>query len=160
MRKLWAAAGIVGLMIAGATPAGAQARFGATISWADDADFGLGARLNFGLGSVSARSPIEGMVAFDYFFPESFDYWELTGNGIYRFSTNSSAKPYAGAGIGIGRASSGSPGVGSSTDAFLNLLAGLRFQAARRVLPFVEARIEFGDGSMFVLGGGIYFGKP
>jgi len=162
MRKLWVVTGLLGLSLAVTAPAAAQARFGAGLSWGSDTDFGLDARLNFGLGDISKRSPIEGMVTFDYFFPNGFDYWELTGNGLYSIPTKSNnAKPSIGAGLGIGHTSGySSPGINGKTNLFLNLVGDLRFKAAQRVLPYVEARVELGEGSQLVLGGGVYFGKP
>ena len=164
MRKLLVGLMVVGFMATGAKRAEAQFRFGANVSWGDDTDFGLGARANFGFGEFSRRNPIEGLVTFDYFFPDGFDYWEVTGNAIYRFDiSNETVKPYAGAGVLISHASVDlpSPFDASSTDAGLNLLGGLRFRLKNStVLPFVEARLEVKDGSQFVLAGGVLFGKP
>lgn|GEM_PF-5905641 len=61
----------------------------------------------------------------------------------------------------FGRFSSNSPGPGGSDSDFsLNAIAGLRFKAQDRLLPFVEARLAIKDGSQFVLAAGVYFGKP
>jgi hypothetical protein len=156
---------IAGVLLAGAVaaePAAGQVKFGAALSWGDDTDIGLGARLNFGLGSVTTRNKIEGRATFDFFFPDGFDYWQITGDGIYHIPTNSSVEPYVGGGLGFARSSSDSPSPGlggSSSDVFLNLIGGLRFRALGNVRPFAEARFQLGDGSQLVLAGGIYFGR-
>jgi hypothetical protein len=159
-----------GLLVALATTNGeAQFRFGANVSWADDTDFGVGARGSFGIGGAARGRPIEGLVTFDYFFPDGFDYWEVSGNGVYRLNTSETVKatPYIGAGVVLGRASVKSsggvcnlPGVEcDNTSVGLNLLGGLRLRAANRFLPFVEGRFEMKDGSQLVLTAGTFFGK-
>jgi len=165
MRKLLVGLMALGFVTLGATQAQAQFRFGANVSWATDTDFGLGARANFGLGEFSKRNPIEGQVTFDYFFPNGFDYWELSGNGIYRFDTSAeNLKPYAGAGLLYSHSSvNGCPGGYScgSSDLGLNLIGGLRFNVkGTTAIPFVEARLEVRNGSQFVMAGGVLFGKP
>jgi hypothetical protein len=168
MRKLVAGLMVAGLAALAAAPAAAQVRFGANLSWGDDTDLGLGARLNFGLGDMSRNQPVEGLVTFDYFFPDApagtdVSYWSISGNAIYRFTTRSaSVFPYAGGGLLIARGSVGfSPGLsGSDTDIGLSLVGGLRFRTAGTLLPFVEGRFELADGSQFVLSGGVYFGRP
>lgn len=161
MRKLMVVAAMAlaaGTMVA--SPAAAQVKFGTVLNWGDDADFGLGAKLNFGIGSITDRSDIEGQIAFDYFFPDSFDYWTITGNGIYSLKPSGSVAPHLGAGLGLARASY-SVGTfnGSDTSLFLNLLGGLRFKPIGNVTPFTEARIQLGDGSQLVLSGGVFFGR-
>lgn len=160
MRKLMmvAAALAVGAMVA--SPAQAQVKFGTVLNWGDDADFGLGAKLNFGVGNITDRANIEGQVAFDYYFPDGFDYWTITGSGIYSLTPSGSIAPHVGAGLGLARASFdvGTFG-GSDTSLFLNLLGGLRFKAIGNVTPFTEARLQIGDGSQFVLSGGVFFGR-
>lgn len=169
MRRLLASLAVAGFAAMAAAPAAAQVRFGANLSWGDDTDLGLGARLNFGLGDMAKNQPIEGLLTFDYFFPDSppgvdLTYWSVSANGIYRFTTRgASVAPYAGGGLLLARSSTdlGSPGLsGSSTDLGLNLVGGLRFKTAGTLLPFVEARFEIADGSQFVLSGGVFFGKP
>jgi hypothetical protein len=170
MRKAVVVLGVLALAAAGAHRAEAQFRFGANVSWADDADFGIGARANFGLGSMSKRQPVEGMVTFDYFFPgDNVNYWEASANGVYRFTTSETvhATPYVGAGVVLGHTSvdlNGSvcniTGVDcSNTGVGLNLLGGLRFRAGPRFIPFVEARFEVKDNSQFIITGGAFFGK-
>ncbi|MBM4186057.1 MAG: hypothetical protein FJ206_01980 [Gemmatimonadetes bacterium] len=45
--------------------ADAQARFGAQLTWGDDTDFGIGARLGFPFGGELKRKGLEGLVIFD-----------------------------------------------------------------------------------------------
>lgn len=157
----------------------AQARFGANVSWGDDTDVGLGARLGFGLGEVTRRHRIEGQATFDFFFPKGGDVWELTGNGIYRLTPSGTVAPYLGAGLGYAHYGSGSvfntasrsrlvrpvfnvaqlAGSGSDSNLFLNLLGGVRFKPAGNIQPFAEARLEVGSGSQLVLTGGVVFGR-
>lgn len=170
MRRLLVGVVAAGFLALGASPAAAQVRFGANLSWGDDTDLGLGARLNFGLGEMARNQPIEGLITFDYFFPDEsspgldFTYWTITGNAIYRFVPRSaSVAPYAGGGVMLARSSvdSPSPGVGGSdTSVGLHAVGGLRFKTQGTLLPFVEARFELKDGSQFVLSGGVFFGQP
>ncbi len=160
MRKLVAAAGVVIAAFAFAPRAEAQA-FGANLSWGDDTDFGLGARVAFPIGGSVGQKGIKGLATFDYFFPDGFDFWEITGNGVYDISSSGSATPYVGAGITFARASYDvGPGFnGSNSEVGLNLLGGARFKPTGNVQPFVEARFQIRDGSQFVLSGGVFFGK-
>ena len=162
---------VLGFAALGAGSATAQVRFGANLSWGDDSDLGLGARLNFGLGDMARNQPIEGLVTFDYFFPgessPGFDvtYWTITANAIYRFTERTAAvAPYAGGGVMLGRSSTDplSPGMGgaSSSKVGLHAVGGLRFKTEGTILPFAEARFELKDGAQFVLSGGVYFGQP
>ncbi len=162
---LVAAAAILGV----ASPAVAQVRFGANVDWGTDTDFGIGARANVGLGRVSPGLPLEGLVTFDYFFPGSDEhYWELSGNALYRFtSQGTSFAPYLGAGLLYAHTSVDAgticniPGVDCSNSSFgLNLIGGLRFKGGPNFLPFVEARFEARSGSQLVLTAGTFFGKP
>lgn len=161
MRKLIGVAVLVFLGFVVAGPAAAQARFGVQADWGDKTDFGLGARLGFPLGGELKKNGIEGLAAFDFFFPKAGDYWELSGNGLYHIATSSTTKPYVGAGLLLAH-SSGSRPLGttfSDTRLGLNLLGGIRFKAQERLLPFIEGRLSIRDGSQFVIAGGVYFGK-
>ena len=158
--------GTVGLALvalSAATPVRAQGRFGAQLNFAEDADFGLGARVGFALGGELKRKGIEGLVTFDYFFPKAYDYWTVTADGLYHFTpANSSVNPYVGGGVSLGHGSVGgvSPGLSrGGSDVGLNLMAGLRFKAQERLLPFAEARYELKNGGQFILSAGVYFGK-
>ena len=173
---------VLGLGLAVVTLTGrveAQARFGANVSWGTDTHFGLGARVGFGLGELTKKSKIEGQATADFFFPSGVNFWEATGNALYKVSTSGSVAPYVGAGLGFRYASykanyntqaarsSRRPAFsvtrldtisGSNSDFFLNLLGGLRFKPAGNLQPFAEARVEIGSGSQLVLSGGVFFG--
>ena len=144
------------LFLAGtATEAQAQTRFGVQASLADDADFGVGARVAL---SPPGPSPIKILGSFDLFFPDGpVDYWELNGNIVYVVPVqNSAVAPYIGGGLNVAHFSFDGGTFGSSdTEMGLNLLGGIEFGGA---LPlFVEARVEVEGGEQFVLTGGIYF---
>ncbi|MGE0551923.1 MAG: hypothetical protein AB7R55_00710 [Gemmatimonadales bacterium] len=173
MRKLLLGLVAVGAVtLAAGRTAEAQVRFGANLSWGGDTDVGLGARLNFGVGSLADSKPIEGLITFDYFFPdESFGvdatYWEISANAIYRFvERGKGITPYAGGGVLLARSSvevgSGQSSIsGSDSDIGLSILGGLRFKTAGTLIPFAEARIDIvADNSQLVLSGGVYFGQP
>ena len=151
---------------ASARPARAPAqrtRFAAELDWSSDVDFGIGARAVFGLQSLFPKTPLDGIVSFDYFFPSkpvgvtSFKYWEINGNVAYRFRVpRSSLGPYAGGGLNIAHESV-TPG-SSATKAGLNLLGGTTFRIrGSNLTPFAEARGEIGGGRTFVLTGGVRF---
>src|SRR5438094_8564278 len=92
-----------------ATTAGQRPRFAAELNWSSDVDFGIGARGVFPLQSLFPKTPLDGIVSFDYFFPSkpagttSLTYWEINGNVAYRFRVpqRSSLGPYAGGGLHI-----------------------------------------------------------
>ena len=155
-----------------ARPAAAPAqrtRFAAELNWSSDYDFGIGARGVFGLQSLFRKTPLDGIVSFDYFSPShpsgtSLHYWEINGDVAYRFTVpaRSSLRPYAGGGLNIVHASSkvtfgGQTISGSDTKAGLNLLGGTTFRVKSTVTPFVEARGELGGGKTFILTGGVRF---
>lgn len=155
---------------AAARPAAAPARrtqFAAELDWSSDYDLGIGARVVFGLQSLFPKTPLDGIVSFDYFFPSapagvSAHYWEINGNVAYRFRvpTRSSLRPYAGGGLNIAHASAGPSGGTSvsATKAGLNLLGGTTFRIkGSNLTPFAEARGEIGGGKTFIITGGVRF---
>jgi opacity protein-like surface antigen len=118
----------------------------------------------FPLESLFPKTPLDGIVSFDYFFPSapagtSAHYWEINGDVAYRFRVpRSSLAPYAGGGLNIAHASATAGAVSASTTkAGLNLLAGTTFKVKASVTPFAEARVELGGGKTFILTGGIRF---
>ncbi len=138
--------------------------FGVQLNWSSDVDFGIGGRGVFPLQSLFPKTPLDGIVSFDYFFPSkpagvtSFTYWEINGDVAYRFTvpSRSSLRPYAGGGLNLAHAST-TPG-GSATKGGLNLLGGTTFKLKRSTLvPFAEARGEVGGGKTFILTGGVRF---
>ena len=166
-RFLTAAA--VSLLSLGAiAPAAAQERpirFGVHANWADDAEVGVGARVQVGLADM--YEGLRGIASFDYFFPEEDDdfgvvdldvtYWELNANLTY--TLRGDLAPYVGTGLNIAHASAGVSaadidlGDESETDIGLNLLGGLRL--SNRF--FAEARLELGGGEQFVVTAGVLF---
>src|SRR2546422_471721 len=124
--------------------------FGLQLNWSSDVDFGIGGRGVFPLQSLFPKTPLDGIVSFDYFFPSvhpgvSAHYWEINGNVAYRFTVpaRSSFRPYAGGGLNIAHASAG-PSGGTSvseTKAGLNLLGGTTFKLkGSKLTPFAEAQ--------------------
>src|SRR5881397_1440890 len=152
-----------------ARPAATRAqrpRFAAELNWSSDVDFGIGARGVFPLQSLFPKTPLDGIVSFDYFFPSapsgvSLHYWEINGNVAYRFRVpaRSSLGPYAGGGLNIAHYSQTAGGVSTSaTKAGLNLLGGTTFKLkGSKLTPFVEGRGEVGGGKTFVITGGVRF---
>jgi opacity protein-like surface antigen len=140
--------------------------FGIHGSWADDADFGVGARVDFRLNEV--LQGLGAVASFDYFFPDEdtelgdveidteADYWEINANATYTIPT--ALSPYLGAGVNVAhgtlRLDLNQFDVSESdTEVGANLLAGVRF--TRNV--FAEAKIELGGGEQFVVTAGFLF---
>src|SRR2546427_1322586 len=149
---------------AAARPAPAQSqgpRFAAELNWSSDVDFGIGGRGVFPLQSLFPKTPLDGIVSFDYFFPgNSVKYWEINGNVAYRFRVprSSSLGPYAGGGLNIAHASVTGVSGSGATKAGLNLLGGTTFKLkGSKLTPFAEARGEIGGGKTFILTGGVRF---
>ena len=172
MKKLFIAA-CTALAVAGlAAPAQAQVQFGPQLDFADDFDFGVGARAQFGIGSLfetEELADLQAAVSFDYFFPDcaGFDcsYLEINGNGLYPFELqDSDFTPYVGAGLNLALFSAeftdpitGATTSESDTDVGVNLLGGAAFDLGGFDV-FAEARIELGGGEQFVLTFGTLFG--
>src|SRR2546426_7371507 len=100
--------------------------FGLQLDWGNDPNFGIGGRGVFPLQSLFPKTPLDGIVSFDYFFPgNSVKYWEINGNVAYRFKVaRSSLGPYAGGGLNIAHISS-SVTVGTTTVSASDTKAGL-----------------------------------
>src|SRR2546429_4753893 len=177
MRKLIGSAMLVTVLATAPTLASAQRRpaaravasrseqhpsFGVQPEWGSAPNFWIGGRGVFPLQSLFPKTPLDGIVSFDYFFPgNNVKYWEINGNVAYRFRVpaRSSLAPYAGGGLNIAHASVSVAGVsGSETKAGLNLVGGTTFKVKRSTLtPFVEGRGEIGGGKTFILPGGVPF---
>ena len=158
MKKVMILAAVM-LCFAGVESASAQGfRWGPQVSLAEDADFGVGARVEFDF----ANSPLTIIGSFDYYFPDGpVDYWEINGNLIYNFTIPSAptVTPYAGGGLNIAHASWDGGNLvddSSDTDAGLNLLGGARFDAGA-IMPFIEMKFEIAGGEQFVVTGGLLF---
>jgi hypothetical protein len=174
MRKLLGSALLLAVVALAPTDAAAQRRaaprptassstkpsFGVQLDWGNDPNFGIGARGVFPLQSLFPKTPLDGIVSFDYFFPgNNVKYWEINGNIVYRFTVprSSSLGPYAGGGLNIAHASS-SVVAGSVTRAGLNLVGGTTIKLkGSHLLPFIEGRGEVGGGKTFILTGGVRF---
>jgi len=152
---------------AAARPAPAKQRpsFGLQLDWGSDTDVGIGGRVVFGLKAIAPRTPIDGIVSFDYYFPSApagtdANFWEINANVAYRFTVpaRSTFRPYAGGGLNIGHASASAGGASASdTKPGLNLLAGTTFKVKGSVMPFAEFRGVVGDFDQIVLTGGVRF---
>jgi len=152
---------------AAARPAAAKQRpsFGLQLNWGSDTDVGIGGRVVFGLKAIAPRTPIDGIVSFDYYFPSApagtdATFWEINANVAYRFTVpaRSAIRPYAGTGLNIGHASASAGGASASdTKPGLNLLAGTTFKVKGSVMPFAEFRAVVGDFDQVVLTGGVRF---
>ena len=148
-------------------PASAAAQFGIApqVSWGDDTDIGIGARLALRLPT---DLPLEATASFDFFFPEEDvidTYWEANANVNYQVQgVQSPFVPYVGGGLNVARielrpvdlpGDGTSPGA-SSTEIGLNLLGGVRY-VGTAATPYAEVRFEVGGGEQVVLTGGLIF---
>ncbi len=128
---------------------GLQADFGGTSRW------GFGARFETGVTRLLPAEPQYRLIgSFDYFPGGASNNWEINANAINLFPVrNVRANSYLGAGLNIAH---NSPNVGASnTKLGLNLLGGIRLAGAQS--PFVEARLEIGGGSQFLITAGYNF---
>ncbi len=145
-----------------ATPAVASAQMGFLVqgSYADDMEFGVGAGVTFGLGSLTTNSGIRAEATFDYFFPgNDFKYWEINGNALMDIKSVPSL--YVGAGLNYANFSFDNDFCeivdcdASASEIGLNLLAGWNFSGSKG--PFVQAKFEVSGGEQLVVSGGIRF---
>ena len=166
------ASAVVGLaLIAPSARAQAQTsgtRFGIEADFATNNSIGIGAGafVKFHLAEISEH-PITGRVVFDYYFPSSnnfggysYKYWELAADGLFDITNRASTtKPYVGAGLTYAHSSFGSGycnGCGGSSTG-LHIVGGINFMGDKKLMPFVEAKIELSSGSEFILKAGIHF---
>ncbi len=167
-RWTWVAAAVLLLPFL-AQPAQAQVSFGPQLAWGDDTDLGIGGRAEFGLADAfgideDPFADLFGMATATYFFwdcdrgfddvDEDCSYFEINGNAAVPFEVESSAVPYAGAGLHIGRLSVGNA---SDTEVGLNLLGGVHFPLGA-LRGFGEAKLGLGGADQFVIAGGVMFG--
>lgn len=171
------------LVLALCAPASATAQvwYGPQASYVNGIGPGIGARVVTELAPLLGSqdrivSRLTGALAADYvfmeeatFFGEPVDqkYWEVNGSVAYMIPIKAAARPYAGAGLSLGKLSSSAsaeveemlPGNTSGSMMGLNLLAGVRFPQVS-VPFFLELRlstIQFAaDGSSEGEKGGIY----
>ncbi len=155
-------AAVFGVVILAAEEAQAQVSFGAQASYADDMDFGIGARVYAGLPFTG----VEFMGSFDYFFPsvDDFNYFEVNANALYSLPVANmpAFRPYVGGGLNFARWSMDIPaelkpfieGSASDTELGLNLIGGAEFGVGR-FKPFAELRAQISGGEQVVLAAGI-----
>lgn len=154
-------AAVLGAVTFGVQEAHAQISFGAQASFADETDFGIGARIYAGLPLTG----LELVGAFDYFFPseEGLNYFEVNANALYSLplAGMTGFRPYVGGGLNIARGSLDvdlPEGFGdistSDTEMGLNLIGGLEFGFGP-IKPFAELRAQIAGGEQIVLTGGI-----
>lgn len=165
MRRLGMLLVGVAVWLGSASHAEAQ-RFGAQVSWGDDSDVGLGARAEFDMKNVLAKT---GAFA-NAFLITQFDWYFVDCNECSYFEINPSLavpipaqtlKPYLGGGLKISRfaVDLGAPlGTQSDTDVGVNLLGGLKFGLGN-LDAFSEARISLGGHfEQLALSFGVLFG--
>ena len=137
--------------------------FGFQLSYAEDTDFGIGARAEMSLRSVHPALRVVG--SFDYFFPDnaglddvSVTYYEVNANLVYGFTleNNPNLAPYVGGGLGWTRASVSFFGESASgTKIGTNVLVGSFFGTGKPRF-FAEIRFESrGGGEQAILAGGL-----
>lgn len=151
MRKLVLLAGLGALLLGPGTLYG-QFALGAQGAWADNYDFGIGARAVVKLPVDPA--PFAFVASFDWFNPEADDlddYWEINANFV---TTPALAivTAYFGTGLNVSHVRGRGPLGGdlSDTRAGVNILGGLMYDAALLV-PYAEARYEIEGGDQFVV---------
>ena len=158
LKRLLLIVGIVGML--GTADLQAQVSFGGQVGYANDADLGIGGRVQVGL-------PMERLAfigSFDWYFPSdragvSINYWEINANVKYGIPVNNALfGPYVGSGLNFAHVSlsaEGFPGV-SDSDLGLNLMAGTSFNTGR-FQPFAELKYEISGGEQLILAGGLMF---
>ena len=157
LRKVTAVLGAVTVFALAPLPAQGQIYLGPEVAWNDDADFGIGAGVEFDLPSLYPGLAFHG--DFLWFFPgDNFDYFEVNTNLTYDFPLEgASVVPFALAGLNIGRVSFDAddidPGFdvdgGSSTDVGLNLGGGIKFNAGS-FQPRIAARFALGNDNFTI----------
>ena len=161
MRLKVLAAAIGFVLVAGVESAEAQGvRFAPEVSIAEDADIGIGGRVNFDMSSTFGSPGFFITGAFDYFFPDgNVNYWELNGNlGWLIPGVRGNVRPYVGGGLNYAHVSvDNCTGNCGDSDVGLNLMGGINIRTRGRIMPFIEAKVEAGGGEQFVVTGGIYF---
>ena len=99
--------------------------------------------------------------AFDLYFPDDFDFFQLSLNAFYEFGPNVRVfTPYVGGGLGFSSISVdddfGGFADADDTDVGLNLIGGAVFGFGN-LRPFGQAQITFGDVDLVTVGGGVLF---
>lgn len=172
-RTLRIAAALVPALLAGA---GTQTRaadlpVALQLSYGEDSDFGVGARLNLRLfpNRTGAAGRLSLATSFDYFFPSedaalqdlnvSTSYLELNENLLFALTAprKPGIEPYLGAGVNVARAGQKVDDFSeSTTEIGLNVLGGARLARGGHAF-FAEARGELGGGRQVVVTAGVFF---
>lgn len=170
MKKIGLVLGAVALLAA-AQPAAAQVSFGPHVAFGADTDIGIGADVHVGLANALGIEDgffanLVGQFTGTYYLWDcgvvDCSFIDISANGVVPFAVESSVTPYAGAGIGVGRASVdydtpfGDFGA-SGTDVGLNVLGGIFFPLGG-LNGFAEAKFGISGADQFVLRGGLLFG--
>lgn len=154
--------------LAVAVPAQAQVQFGVQLPWAEDFDWGLGARASFDTGRIVPTSRV--VASFDLYFPDAgrwendLNFWEFNANALHGLPFgNAAVSSYVGAGLHFYHFE-------SELDAFLfpdetvtdeglglNLIGGVEFPIPAPIKPFVELKVEIGGAEQWMLTSGILF---
>jgi hypothetical protein len=143
-------------------PGAAQAQFslGVQGNWADDFDFGVGARAAYSLQQINQPVVIFG--TFDWFFPSQpavgdFNYYEFNLNAAYIASIRMDLDTWVGLGLNVAFTELKNTALpdASESRAGLNLLAGAKYKFGKAFGVFGEARFEVEGGEQFVLTGGL-----
>lgn len=158
MRRVVTVLAVSAALLVGGREASAQVQFGVQANLATETDLGIGARAIFPVEQLLVG--MEGIVSFDYFFPDNFDFWELNGNLVVPVRLAEGFVPYLGGGLNVGFFSTDEDLVGfdyGDTEVGLNLLGGFKF-ATTRLRPFVEVRAAIAGAEQIVFTGGILLG--
>ena len=160
------------LVVGLASPVSGQVAYGPQLSWGDESDFGVGARVEvpftqFVPADGSPLSTMRLIGSFDWFFPDEPDgvdvsYLELNANAVYPIVIEN-LRPYVGGGLNFARVSADFDSDiledQSDTEVGLNVLGGLNFLLGS-YSAFAEGRFELDGGEQFVLTFGLLFGGP
>ena len=160
MRRLVTACAVVAALMAGVDRAAAQVQFGVQANLATETDLGIGARVIFPVEQLLIG--MEGIVSFDYFFPDNYDFWELNGNLVVPVRIADNFVPHLGGGLNVGFFSTDEDIVGfdyGDTEVGLNLVGGFKFRTTS-LRPFVEVRATIAGAEQIVFTGGILVGGP
>lgn len=181
-RVLWGAAVFCAMVFigVGARPALAQGllSYGVQLSYCDDGDLGVGARMIVATSDWVAQSRV--VASFDLYFPGGTErdfpgvgtveadpsFWEFNLNGHYVFDMGEvPLNLYAGTGVHLydGSIEVSVPDVdvrGFDPDGSgvgLNLLGGIEFPLQSSLTPFAEFKVEVGGAEQVVITGGVRF---
>ncbi|MBI4914467.1 MAG: outer membrane beta-barrel protein [Acidobacteria bacterium] len=127
-------------------------KLGVQGTFADDTDFGVGARVEYSLQEMISL-PIDVVAFFNWYFPDGFDFWEISGNATYSIPMDMIV-PYAGAGLYYASFDAGSF---DDSEIGLNILGGAKFELGMGMTPFAEFRLTMGDYDQWMISGGVLF---